>query len=147
MLTIRHLKVTKCPLVRTQWIFKNFALKSILFDVTKVSFWGAAIAQWIRLCLPFYHPGFESKARHLGFYHFKSHLSFICHVKRTKIIKKRPSLAIFIKKYLFLPVASSVRQMGMHKLAQSLGFLPSFVHSHLELLFASLPRRCRRCRL
>ena len=24
--------------------------------------WGAAIAQWIRLCLPSCHPGFESQA-------------------------------------------------------------------------------------
>ena len=31
---------------------------------------GAAIAQWIRLRLPSYHPGFESQAHYLCFYHF-----------------------------------------------------------------------------
>ena len=28
------------------------------------------IAQWIRLCLPSYHPGFEAQAYHLRFYQF-----------------------------------------------------------------------------
>ena len=30
--------------------------------------WGAAAAQWIRLCLPSYRPGFESQAHHLRFF-------------------------------------------------------------------------------
>ena len=30
--------------------------------------WGAAIAQWIRLCLTSYCPGFESQAQHQCFY-------------------------------------------------------------------------------
>ena len=33
-------------------------------------FGGAAIAQWICLCLPFYHPWFESQAQNLRFYQF-----------------------------------------------------------------------------
>ena len=32
--------------------------------------WDAAIAQWIRLCLPSCRPGFESQAYHLSFYKF-----------------------------------------------------------------------------
>ena len=55
--------------------------------------WDAAIAQWIRLCLPPCRPRFESQARHLRFCHLQSILRFICHVKRTKINKKRPGLA------------------------------------------------------
>ena len=53
---------------------------------------GAAIARWICLCLPSCIPGFESQAHHLCFYHLQ-YLCYICHVKRTKINKKRPSLA------------------------------------------------------
>ena len=33
-----------------------------------IDFWGAAIAQWIRLRLPSYRPGFESQANHLRFF-------------------------------------------------------------------------------
>ena len=44
--------------------------------------WGAAIAQWICLRLPSFHPGFESQAHHLCFYQFE-----LCHVEKTKIIK------------------------------------------------------------
>ena len=32
--------------------------------------WGAAIAQWIRLCLPSCRPGLESQAHHLCFFQF-----------------------------------------------------------------------------
>ena len=35
----------------------------------KCNFWGAAIAQWICLRLPFCCPGFESQAHHLRFYY------------------------------------------------------------------------------
>ena len=54
----------------------------------------AAIAQWICLHLPSCRPEFESQAHHLCFY-----LWYICHVKRTKINKKRPGLA-HLKKQL-----------------------------------------------
>ena len=48
--------------------------------------WGAAIAQWIHLCLPYCRPGLESQAHHLCFYE-------LCLVENTKINKKRPRLA------------------------------------------------------
>ena len=58
---------------------------------------GAAIAQWIRLCLPSCRPGFESQVHHLRFFQFLKLKLFICHsnwnVKRTKINKKRLGLA------------------------------------------------------
>ena len=57
--------------------------------------WDAAMAQWICLCLPFYHPRFESQAHHLRFYHLQ-YLFYICHAKRTKINLKRPGLANFV---------------------------------------------------
>ena len=51
--------------------------------------WGAAIAQWIRLHLPYCCPGFESQAHHLRFLQFILFKLYICHlgwnVKRTKI--------------------------------------------------------------
>ena len=53
---------------------------------------GAAVAHWIRLYLPSCHPRFESQAHHLCFYHLW-YLCYICHVKSTKINKKRPGLA------------------------------------------------------
>ena len=53
---------------------------------------GLNIALWIHLCQSSCCPGFESQAHHLCFYHFKSFLCFTCHVKRTKINKKRPGL-------------------------------------------------------
>ena len=39
--------------------------------------WGAAIAQWIRLCLPFCRPGFESQARHLRFFIYSICATFV----------------------------------------------------------------------
>ena len=66
---------------------KQFAI--ITYDST-----GATIAQWIHLCLPISHPGFESQACHIRFYHLQSNLCYIClcFVKRTKIKTKRGHL-------------------------------------------------------
>ena len=63
---------------------------------------GAAIAQWICLRLPSCRPVFESQAHHLSFYHLLSNLCYICHVKRTKINKKRPGLAHLKKLILYI---------------------------------------------
>ena len=55
---------------------------------------GTSIAQWICLHLPSCRPGFESQKHHLRFYHLKSNLCYICHVKKErKINKKRIGLA------------------------------------------------------
>ena len=43
---------------------------------------GAAIAQWIRLCLPFSQPGFKSLAHHLHLYQSMFEMS---NVENTKI--------------------------------------------------------------
>ena len=59
------------------------------------SYWGAAIAQWIRLRLPSCRPGFESQAHHLCFHQF---IKKLCNVEKTKINKKRPRLAHFFLK-------------------------------------------------
>ena len=58
---------------------------------------GAAIAQWIHLCLPSCCPRFEFQAHHLCFQLY-SYLCYICHVKRTKISKKTPGRAHFLIK-------------------------------------------------
>ena len=59
--------------------------------------WDTAITQWIHLHLPSCHPGFESKAHHLCFYHLRSILCYICHVKRTKINQKEAGFGSFLK--------------------------------------------------
>ena len=65
-------------------------------------FWGAAIAQWIRLRLPSCRPGFESQAHQQCFFKFILFKLYICHliwnVKRTKLNEKLPGLAHFFKK-------------------------------------------------
>ena len=72
---------------------ENFKEKMMLKQIFA---WGAAIAQWFRLCLPFGHPGFKFQAHHLRFFQFVWFKLYICHlnwnVKRTKINKKRPGL-------------------------------------------------------
>ena len=50
---------------------------------------GAAIGQWIRLCLPSCGPGFDPQPQHLGFFN----LYLNCDEKRTKINQKRPGFA------------------------------------------------------
>ena len=47
---------------------------------------GAAIAQWIRLCLPSCRTGFESQAQHLSFYPF---IFELCHVEKSKLKRGR----------------------------------------------------------
>ena len=61
----------------------------------KIQVMGAVIAQQICLHLPSCCPGFESQAYHLRFFHLQF-LCYMCHVKRTKINKKRPGLAHFL---------------------------------------------------
>ena len=74
--------------------------------------WGATIAQWIRLRLPSCRPGFESQACHLRFFIY---LCYICHVKRTKINKKRPGLAhlknmLVSIQYILLQMTSAMKK-------------------------------------
>ena len=61
----------------------------------------AVIAQWIRLRLPNCCPRFESQGHHLHFFQFIKFTLCICNLnwnlKRTKINKKRPGLALFKK--------------------------------------------------
>ena len=54
--------------------------------------WGAAIAQWICLHLPFCRPRFESQAHQLRFYQF---IFELCHVEKPKINKNEGGLAHF----------------------------------------------------
>ena len=54
---------------------------------------GAIIAQWIRLCLPSCHPGFEYKAHHLRFHQFIE----LCNVEKTKINRKDAQTGPFLK--------------------------------------------------
>ena len=79
------------------------------FDTKNRCFsWGAAITQWIRLRLPSCHPGFDSQADHLNFYHLLPNLCTICpcSVKRTKINKKEAWYDPF-KKWVLQMSASS----------------------------------------
>ena len=85
---------------------------------------GAHTAQWIRLCLPFCSPGFESHALHLCFAFFNLN----CNLKRTKINKKRGRNGPFSKKKKVL--ASLIRYGSSQKLVTSLS--PSF----FSLLFS-----------
>ena len=57
----------------------------------------AAIAKWIRLCLPSCGPGLESEAHHLRFY--SQILYYICHCieKRTKINKEEPGFGPYFR--------------------------------------------------
>ena len=64
-----------------------------LFSGSKVCR-GAAIAQYICLHLTSCHPGFESQAKYLRVFQF---IFELCHVGKTKINKKRPELAHFLK--------------------------------------------------
>ena len=73
---------------------------------------GAAIAQWIHLCLPSCRPGFESQAHHQRLFHLK-YLCYLCHVKRTKIkTKKWPGLAHFFTKKQVLGRSSECTGWG-----------------------------------
>ena len=57
------------------------------------------MAQWIRLRLPpSFGRGFESQTQHMVFAIFNINLN--CVVKRTKIDKRRPGLAMFWKSYV-----------------------------------------------
>ena len=42
-----------------------------LFKKLRTNLRGAAVAQWIRWCLPSCRPGFDSQAHHLCFFQFK----------------------------------------------------------------------------
>ena len=53
----------------TNKVCKNVSPEKLLRDKILCT-WGAAKAQWIRLHLPSYRPGFESQAYHLSFYKF-----------------------------------------------------------------------------
>ena len=59
--------------------------------------WGAAIAQWIRLCLVSCHTGFEYQAHHLYFLRFIE----LCIVEKTKINKKEAGNETFKNTYSF----------------------------------------------
>ena len=55
-----------------------------IVTVLKTFTGGAAIAEWIRLCLTSCHPGFESQAPQLCFYQF---IFELCHDEKTKVNK------------------------------------------------------------
>ena len=62
-----------------------------------MSSWGAAIAQWIHLCLPSCRPGFQSDAHHLRFINL--YLNCVMW-KKTKVNKRGLDwFNCFLKKY------------------------------------------------
>ena len=68
-----------------------FCQNAKFYCCCKSYFRDAAIAQWIRLCLPFCHPGSNPKHINLCFYQCK-----LWHVEKMKINKNRgPGLAHF----------------------------------------------------
>ena len=87
--------------------YHKFATISLWQGIVSVKirsliFWGAPIAQWIRLRLPSCRPGFESQAHHLRFFQFILFKLYICHlnwnVKRTKINKNEAGIGPFFLK-------------------------------------------------
>ena len=65
--------------------------------------------QWICLCLPSCHSGFESQARHLLFYHFNQIYVIVLCLSIVKITKNKqkearfgPFFKISIKKTIYL---------------------------------------------
>ena len=52
--------------------------------IIKTFWWGATIAQWIRLCLPFCCPGFDSQAHQLCFYHYSQICAIFVHAMWEK---------------------------------------------------------------
>ena len=64
-------------------------------------FRGAAIAQWIRLRLPSWRPGFESQAHHLRFFQFKIvqivYLSFELEYEKNENKQKEARIGPFFK--------------------------------------------------
>ena len=50
---------------------------NVKYKFLRVNEKGAAITQWIRLCLPFCRPGFESQAHHLHFYHYSQFVLYL----------------------------------------------------------------------
>ena len=66
-----------------------------MFVVKIIHLRGAAIAQWIRLRLPSYRPGFESQALHQCFTRF---IFYLYRVEKTKINKK---IGPFKKEYTY----------------------------------------------
>ena len=49
-------------------VFKQYERHHLLIQTTTLTYWDAAIAQWIHLRLPSCHPWFESQAHPLRFY-------------------------------------------------------------------------------
>ena len=69
--------------------------------------WGAAIAQWIRLCLVSCHTGFEYQAHHLYFLRFIE----LCIVEKTKINKKEAGNETLKNTYSFsTPIGIKVQK-------------------------------------
>ena len=84
---------------------------------------GAAVAQWIHLRLPSCHPGFESQAHHLCFNQF---IFEWWHAEKTKINKKRPGLAHFLKQTFQSSVRYSISR-SMNPFTARLVLQKSFV--------------------
>ena len=63
---------------------------------------GAAIAQWIRLRLPFCRPGFDSQTCNLCFFSLICDLFVHAMWEKNQKSKKRPGLALFCKKNFFV---------------------------------------------
>ena len=76
--------------------YSPFCWKQIIF------FRVAAIAPWFRLRLPSCGPGFKSQAHHLRFFNLYYWNCIEKITKITKINKKRPGLAHFLKKLILI---------------------------------------------
>ena len=109
---------------QTVGVFLQFIIPDTTTKYSKIKtcpIWGAAIAQWIRLCLPICHPRFESHAHHLCFYQFILNL---CHVEKTKVCKKRAGLShLFIKilSYFLIEGFFLIEHFGWQRQQQTFG--------------------------
>ena len=88
---------TFCPLWESNRPLEKYILIQSSWEesVTTINYWGVVIAQWIYLCLPSCHPGFESQAHHLCFYQL---IFELFQVEKTKINIKRRDWHILRKK-------------------------------------------------
>ena len=89
-----------CAIYRCRFFLND---RRLILTYNKLTCFGAVLAQWIRPHLPSRGPGFESQEHYLCFFLLESTIlpMYVIVLKRTKINKKRPGLALFRALKLF----------------------------------------------
>ena len=93
---------------------------NVKYKFVRVNEKGAAITQWIRLCLPFCRPGFESQAHHLHFYHYSQFVLYLS-CEKNEIKQKEAGFEPFKKRNGIVNLTVRIFHfVGFHILAISL---------------------------